>query len=103
MSKEEPVPDHDHYDEVFRALADSTRRHVLVAVANRELTVTEVARAMRPFSSRTAVSRHLAVLRQAGLVEEEPATDGRLHYRKQLGSDYMIKRAFASLLKMWDR
>jgi hypothetical protein len=42
-------------------------------------------------------------LRQAGLVEEEPATDGRLHYRKQLGCDYMIKRAFASLLKMWDR
>lgn len=59
---------------VFDALADPTRRAVLRNVAERgPLTATELA-ADLPVT-RQAVAKHLAVLRDAGLVE--PARDGR--------------------------
>ncbi|MCL4188285.1 MAG: ArsR family transcriptional regulator [Rhodobacteraceae bacterium] len=52
---------------VFAALADPTRRAILGRLAGGEVTVGELA---RPFAlSQPAVSRHLRVLQQAGLVE----------------------------------
>lgn len=57
-------------DEVFDALADRTRRSILVLLHERgRLTVGEVAAAF-PFLSRPAVSAKLAQLRRAGLVTE---------------------------------
>ena len=51
---------------VFGALADPTRREILTRLAEGEATVAELA---APFSmSQPAVSRHLKVLEQAGLV-----------------------------------
>jgi DNA-binding transcriptional ArsR family regulator len=56
-------------DDVFRALADPTRRAVLELLRRSERTVTELA---EPFDiSQPAVSQHLRVLRDAGLVEVE--------------------------------
>jgi DNA-binding transcriptional ArsR family regulator len=50
----------------FAALADPTRRAILARLATREATVTELA---EPFEiSLPAVSRHLKVLEQAGLI-----------------------------------
>jgi DNA-binding transcriptional ArsR family regulator len=98
----EVLPECD-LDLVLRALADPTRREVLRIVADRELSVTDVAKRMDGLVSVPTVSRHLAILRGAGLVQEEPGFGGRNRYKMQLGCDYMIKRAFASLLKMWDR
>jgi DNA-binding transcriptional ArsR family regulator len=57
------------------AIADPTRRRVLELVRNRELAAGEIAGAFE--ISRPAVSRHLRVLREAGLVEER--REGRLH------------------------
>lgn len=51
---------------VFHAIADPTRRHVLELLAERDLTAGEIASAFTV--SRPAVSRHLRVLREAGLV-----------------------------------
>jgi DNA-binding transcriptional ArsR family regulator len=51
---------------VYEALADPTRRHVVELLANRERTAGELAAAFTV--SRPAVSRHLRVLREAGLV-----------------------------------
>lgn len=51
---------------VFQALADPTRRHVLELLAQRDRTAGELATAFAV--SRPAVSRHLRVLREAGLV-----------------------------------
>jgi DNA-binding transcriptional ArsR family regulator len=53
-------------DEVFRALADSTRRDILRRCAADEPSVSRLARAY-PMSL-TAVQKHVAVLERAGLV-----------------------------------
>jgi DNA-binding transcriptional ArsR family regulator len=51
---------------VFGALADPTRRAILVRLADGSATVTELA---EPFSiSLPAISRHLKVLERAGLI-----------------------------------
>ncbi len=56
-------------DAIFAALADPTRRAILARLARGEASVTELA---APFSiSQPAVSRHLRVLQQAGLVRRE--------------------------------
>lgn len=60
----------DSPDVVFGALADPNRRRLLDALAAREdATVTELA-AQLPVT-RQAVSKHMATLREAGLVEGE--------------------------------
>ena len=56
------------------AIADATRRKVLELVRDRELAAGEIAEEFE--ISRPAVSRHLRVLRTAGLVTER--RDGRL-------------------------
>lgn len=55
-----------HLDLAFTALADPTRRAILARLSEGEATVAELA---RPFSiSQPAVSRHLKILEQAGLI-----------------------------------
>jgi DNA-binding transcriptional ArsR family regulator len=54
-------------DLVLHALSDGSRRRVLEALAQGEATVSELA-ALLPIA-RPGVSRHLRVLREAGLVE----------------------------------
>ena len=56
----------DRLDATFAALADPTRRAILARLAGGEASVTELA---APFAmSQPAVSRHLKVLEQAGLI-----------------------------------
>jgi len=52
--------------EVFEAVADPTRREILAMLRDRERTAGEVAGAFAV--SRPAISRHLRVLRECGLV-----------------------------------
>ncbi len=54
------------HDAVFRAIADPTRREILALLRNGRQTVGEIAGNFR--MSRPAVSKHLRVLRSAGLV-----------------------------------
>ena len=69
----------DPLDEVFSALADPSRRHVLRYLADHgTATATELTGELP--MSRQAVSKHLALLNDAGLVEAERS--GReLRYR----------------------
>ncbi len=54
-------------DQAFAALADPTRRAIIAQLADGEATVQDLA---RPFSiSQPAISRHLKVLEEAGLIE----------------------------------
>ena len=53
-------------DTVFRALADPTRRRILGLLRGGRRTVGEIARNFH--TSRPAISKHLRVLRSAGLV-----------------------------------
>jgi DNA-binding transcriptional ArsR family regulator len=56
----------DHLSNTFAALADPTRRAILARLAAGECSVTELA---QPFDmSMPAVSKHLRVLEQAGLI-----------------------------------
>jgi len=56
----------DRLSSIFTALADPTRRAILARLAEGDATVTELA---EPFSiSLPAISRHLKVLEQAGLI-----------------------------------
>lgn len=57
----------DDLDDVFKALADPTRRRVLDLLRERARTTGEVSAAF-PRLSRFAVMKHLSVLSQAGLV-----------------------------------
>lgn len=54
-------------DQSFAALADPTRRAIIARLVEGEATVQDLA---RPFSiSQPAISRHLKVLEEAGLIE----------------------------------
>jgi DNA-binding transcriptional ArsR family regulator len=64
-------------DAVLQALADPHRRTVLALLRDRPATAGEVAAAL-PIS-RPGVSRHLRVLREAGLVEVEQVAQRRFY------------------------
>ena len=58
----------DHLSQVFSALADPTRRAILSRLARGEATVKELA---APFDmSGPAISKHLRVLENAGLISQ---------------------------------
>jgi DNA-binding transcriptional ArsR family regulator len=60
--------DSDHLSATFAALADPTRRAILARLASGECSVSELA---EPFEmSMPAVSKHLRVLEQAGLISK---------------------------------
>ncbi len=61
-----PVTTDDELSRTFHALADPTRRAILARLAQGEATVNELA---APFAiSLPAISKHLKVLEQAGLI-----------------------------------
>jgi DNA-binding transcriptional ArsR family regulator len=62
--------------EVFKALADPTRRALFEQLHTREMTVSELTAGLS--ISQPAVSQHLAALRNAGLVAER--REGRFAY-----------------------
>lgn len=65
-------------ERVLQALADPTRRQILDLLTQREMAAGEIARHFAQIS-RSAVSQHLAVLREAGLVSERQAGRFRLY------------------------
>lgn len=72
MVERSPAP----LDLTYAALADPTRRAILLRLRRAEARVTDIA---RPFPmSLAAVSRHIGVLENAGLVHRE--IRGRDHY-----------------------
>ncbi len=72
------------HDVLFRTLADPTRRAIFERLC-REGETTVVALTARAGVSQPAVSKHLGVLKRAGLVRDRP--DGRqTHYSAQLSA-----------------
>lgn len=65
------------YETVLDALGDGTRRRIVERLAGGSLPVGEIARALPV--SRPAVSKHLRVLQEAGLVTHEPAGTRNLY------------------------
>ncbi|MGW5575479.1 ArsR/SmtB family transcription factor [Nocardia thailandica] len=84
----------DGADEVFRALAEPRRRAILRLVNAAELAAGEIAGAFE--ISRPAVSQHLAVLREAGLVDERRDGTRRL-YRASPSGMTQARLAFENM------
>ena len=83
-------------DESLRAVADPTRRAILRLVRDDELAAGEIARHF-PAISRPAVSQHLRVLSDAGLVAVRPDGNRRLYRWRPDG----LRDAAAFLEEMW--
>ena len=63
-------------DTVFKALADPTRRQILSLLRERRRSVGEIASNFRV--SRPAISKHLRLLKDAGLVVDRPQGTTRM-------------------------
>ena len=94
--------------EVWATLSDSSRRAIVLCLAERPHAVRELADAM-PIS-RPAVSQHLKVLKDAGLVEEEAAGTRRIYHLNEAGIvalrdqlDTFWDRALSSFQDLTDR
>lgn len=81
------------------ALADPTRRTILALLAKKRLHVEELA-AQLPIS-RPAVSRHLRVLKQAGLLDEDHE-GRRAYYRVDARPVAEVERWLATQRRVWD-
>lgn len=69
-------------DLVFKALSDPTRRSILSSLQHRAMAVATVAKSF-PRISRPAISKHLRILREAGLVTEDQ--QGRQRFYRFVG------------------
>ncbi len=73
----------DPADEVLRAIAEPRRREILQLVAADEMAAGEIAAAFDV--TRTAISQHLSVLRNAGLITERREGTRRLYRARPEG------------------
>lgn len=83
-------------DDALRAVADPTRRAILRLVREGELPAGEIARHF-PSMSRPAVSQHLRVLSDAGLVDVRPEGNRRLYRWRPEG----LRDAATFVEEMW--
>jgi DNA-binding transcriptional ArsR family regulator len=88
-------------DITFAALADPTRRAILAALAaGGPATATDLAAGL-PIS-RQAITKHLALLAQAGLVTAEPGERRRVRYRVRSAPMQVAQQFLAALARDWD-
>ena len=89
------------HDVLFRTLADPTRRAIFERLC-REGEQTVAALTARAGVSQPAVSKHLAVLKRAGLVRDRH--EGRqTHYRAQLGALAPLIDWTSQMAPFWQR
>lgn len=91
----------DEHDELFRTLADPTRRAIFERLC-REGDQTVVALTARAGVSQPAVSKHLAVLKRAGLVNSRHE-GRRTHYGAQLGALNLLTDWTTQMAGFWQR
>lgn len=94
------VTHHQERADVYRALADSTRRTILTTLVPGEMTVNAIAE--RFDMSRPAVSKHLRVLREADLVHETKRGKNRL-YRLNAEPLKEVDEWLERYRTMWDK
>jgi DNA-binding transcriptional ArsR family regulator len=86
--------------EVFEALADPTRRHIVELLSRRERAAGEIAAEFHV--SRPAISKHLRVLREAGVVDVREVAQRRI-YRLDPTSLESAERWLARHRRFWEQ
>ncbi len=84
--------------DIFAALADPTRRHIVELLASREQSFGELADRFE--MSRPAVSQHLKVLRDADIVASRPDAQRRV-YRLNEGALDDLEQWIAAVRRFW--
>lgn len=84
------------YEDALLALADPTRRTVLESLREGPKAVVDIASGLPV--SRPAVSQHLKVLKEAGLVSDEPSGNRRVYRIEPRG----LAELHAYLQRFWD-
>jgi DNA-binding transcriptional ArsR family regulator len=87
----------DDAAEAWGAVGDRTRRSIVMSLGERPQAVGELAAALPV--SRSAVSQHLKVLKDAGLVAEEPVGTRRIYRLNPAGVEALRDQ----LDTFWDR
>ena len=87
----------DEADEAWGALGDRTRRAIVMSLGARPQAVGELAAGLPV--TRSAVSQHLKVLKDAGLVDEEPVGTRRIYRLNPAGVEALRDQ----LDTFWDR
>lgn len=88
-------------EQVFVALADPTRRAILAALAtDGPSTVTDLAGRL-PIT-RQAITKHLTLLTEAGLVVPQPGERRRVRFRLQTAPVRIAQQFLAALAHDWD-
>jgi DNA-binding transcriptional ArsR family regulator len=86
---------------VFVALADPSRRSILAELAaGGPATATDLADRL-PIT-RQAISKHLALLAEVGLVTAEPGERRRVRYRLRSAPMQVAQQFLAALARDWD-
>lgn len=94
-----PAPADDSLSVCLAALADPNRRAILALLGRKRLHVEELA-AHLPIS-RPAVSRHLRILKQAGLLDEDHE-GRRAYYRVDARPVARLERWLVRQQRVWD-
>jgi len=87
-------------DDVFSALADSSRRQILMMLSEKKMTVNSIAENFR--FSRPAVSKHLKVLLNTNLVSSEQ-TGRERYYKLNVEPLNEVREWLEFYDKFWDR
>ena len=88
-------------EQVFVALADPSRRAILAELAaGGHATATDLADRL-PIT-RQAISKHLALLAEVGLVTAEPGERRRVRYRLRSAPMQVAQQFLAALARDWD-
>lgn len=85
--------------DVFQAIADPTRRAIILLIAMQAMTPNAIAEHFD--TSRQAVSKHLKILVECDLVTQKQ--DGReIHYQLQIDKMKEIDKWLAQFRKIWE-
>ncbi|MCU7695287.1 ArsR/SmtB family transcription factor [Haoranjiania flava] len=85
--------------DVFQAIADPTRRSILVLLAFQSMTPTAIAAHFN--SSRQAVSKHLRILTECALVTQE-ANGREIHYSLEVEKMKEVDQWMEQFRKLWE-
>lgn len=89
----------ENLDLAFAALADPTRRQLLRRIGTRPQPVTDLCTGF--CMSQPAISKHLKVLREAGLVEADKRGREHVYHLRRDGINE-LKTYMDSISSMWD-